>query len=73
MGLALAPCPGSLSQLEATQSMAAATAAGGPTEPQDIETKSAVFDIAFHPTQDVIAVGLIDGSLELCVGSRCGT
>ena len=36
-------------------------------EPPDIETAAAVFDIAMHPTQDAIAVGLIDGSLGLCV------
>ena len=35
-------------------------------EPADIETACAVFDLALHPVRDVIAIGLIDGTIELC-------
>jgi len=34
-------------------------------EPADIETSCAVFDLALNPMHDSIAIGLIDGTIEL--------
>lgn len=50
--------------------MAAAVAAGADAyiaEPADIETACAVFDLALNPMHDSIAIGLIDGTIELYV------
>ena len=33
--------------------------------PSDIDAGCLVFDVAFHPQQDVVAVGLVSGDLEL--------
>lgn len=35
--------------------------------PPDIKFKSSVFDAAFHPTEDIVAVGLVSGYLKLFV------
>ena len=35
--------------------------------PPDIKFKSAVFDAAFHPTENIIAVGLVSGFLKMFV------
>jgi hypothetical protein len=37
------------------------------TAPPDIKFPCSVFDVAFHPAQDIVAVGLVSGSLQLCV------
>ncbi len=39
-------------------------------EPADIETTCAVFDLALSPTHDAVAIGLIDGTIELWVSLR---
>jgi hypothetical protein len=33
--------------------------------PSDITTNAQVFDLDFHPSRDVIAIGNIDGVVEL--------
>jgi hypothetical protein len=54
---------------------AAAAAAAAPSyidaddSPPDLKFSCQVFDIAFHPAQDVLAAGLVSGKLELCVAS----
>src|SRR5687767_13077860 len=35
------------------------------TTPQDIQCKEQVFDIDFHPFQNIIATGLIDGEVNI--------
>ena len=35
--------------------------------PPEIQFHCAVFETAFHPLADVIAVGLVSGKIELCV------
>ena len=35
--------------------------------PPDIKFKSSVFDAAFHPTEDIVAVGLVSGYLKMFV------
>jgi hypothetical protein len=44
-----------------------AAAADDDVAPPDLKFPCLVFDVAFHPTQDVIATGLVSGSLQLCV------
>lgn len=36
----------------------------------DIAVEDQVFDIQFHPSEDVIAIGTIDGAAELCAHSH---
>ncbi len=33
--------------------------------PSDIDAGCLIFDVGFHPQQDVVAVGLVTGDLEL--------
>ena len=39
----------------------------GPVDPPDISFECPVFDISFHPLEDFVAVGLIDGGVSVCV------
>ena len=41
----------------------------GTEQPPDLKFGCSVFDIAFHPHQNVLAVGLINGKLDLWVYS----
>ena len=52
----------------ATQnSMAAVSGPSLDENPPEIQFSCAVFDTAFHPLADVIAIGLVSGKIELCV------
>lgn len=44
---------------------AAAELAEEGDSPPDLKFPVPVFDVAFHPMQDVVAVGLISGKIEL--------
>ncbi len=35
--------------------------------PPDLKFPCLVFDIAFHPTANIVAAALVSGSLQLCV------
>lgn len=35
------------------------------SSPPDLKFPCLVFDVAFHPAQDVIATGLVNGTLQL--------
>ena len=37
--------------------------------PSEIDCRDEVFDIDFHPSNDVVCVGMINGSIELYVSN----
>jgi len=51
----------------AAAGLTSTTAAMAASTPPDLKFDCFVFDLAFHPTQDRLAVALVDGSLDVYV------
>ena len=60
--------PPAVNFAEEAMKMAKASEASEPfVMPPDIKFKSSVFDAAFHPTENIVAIGLVSGFLKMFV------